>query len=88
MRSYQEELKYLDKVSDHCWHIKKGFVDNMKVRLFTNPSINPNPQLNLDVCPLYSCEELFLLEVAKVSNLDVDYRSIHFSRNEDIQYEY
>ncbi|RUS72920.1 hypothetical protein EGW08_019316 [Elysia chlorotica] len=31
MRSYQEELKYLERVNDHCWHIKKGFVDNMKV---------------------------------------------------------
>ncbi|GFO42806.1 tRNA-splicing ligase rtcb homolog [Plakobranchus ocellatus] len=31
MRSYQEELKYLDRVNDHCWHIKKGFVENMNV---------------------------------------------------------
>ena len=29
VRQYQDELKYLDKVSPYCYEIKKGFVDNM-----------------------------------------------------------
>ena len=31
-RTYNEELKYLEKVSANSWKIKKGFVPNMKVR--------------------------------------------------------
>ncbi|XP_046548633.1 RNA-splicing ligase RtcB homolog [Haliotis rubra] len=31
MRTYNDELKYLEKISGNCWHIKKGFVENMKV---------------------------------------------------------
>lgn len=32
VRKYEEELKYLEKINDHCWKIKKGFQPNMKVR--------------------------------------------------------
>lgn len=31
VRQYNEELKYLDKISSNCWRIKKGFQPNMKV---------------------------------------------------------
>lgn len=31
VRSYNEELSYLDKVTPNCWRIKKGFVPNMNV---------------------------------------------------------
>ncbi|KAK6166374.1 hypothetical protein SNE40_023086 [Patella caerulea] len=31
MRTYQDELKFLEKMTPNCWKIKKGFVDNMKV---------------------------------------------------------
>ncbi|XP_003741946.1 tRNA-splicing ligase RtcB homolog [Galendromus occidentalis] len=37
-RSYDEELKYLEKLDDVTWKIKKGFVNNMKVegRFYVN----------------------------------------------------
>ena len=31
VRTYNEELQYLEKISGHAWKIKKGFVPNMKV---------------------------------------------------------
>lgn len=31
VRSYDEELKYLERLSPHCWRIKKGFQPNMNV---------------------------------------------------------
>ena len=31
VRSFDEEMKFLDKVTDTCWRIKKGFVPNMNV---------------------------------------------------------
>lgn len=31
VRTYQEELQYLEKINDYSWRIKKGFVPNMKV---------------------------------------------------------
>uniref|UniRef100_A0A8D8UJC4 3'-phosphate/5'-hydroxy nucleic acid ligase n=1 Tax=Cacopsylla melanoneura TaxID=428564 RepID=A0A8D8UJC4_9HEMI len=31
VRQYNEELKYLEKISSHCWRIKKGFQPNMNV---------------------------------------------------------
>ena len=31
VRQYNEELKYLEKISDSCWRIKKGFQPNMNV---------------------------------------------------------
>lgn len=31
VRQYQEELKFLEKITDTCWRIKKGFQPNMKV---------------------------------------------------------
>lgn len=34
-RSYEDELKYLEKLNDYSWRIKKGFVPNMKVNLPT-----------------------------------------------------
>nr|VZI20288.1 unnamed protein product [Spirometra erinaceieuropaei] len=30
-RSYEEELKFIERISPVCWKIKKGFVPNMKV---------------------------------------------------------
>jgi hypothetical protein len=33
-RTYDEELKFLEKVSSTGWRIKKGFVPNMKVEGF------------------------------------------------------
>jgi len=35
VREYQEELKYLEKINEHCWKIKKGFQPNMKVIFFS-----------------------------------------------------
>ncbi len=32
VRSYNEELTYLEKISNCSWRVKKGFVPNMKVR--------------------------------------------------------
>lgn len=34
VRTYQDELKYLEKVGPCAWRIKKGFVDNMNVRKY------------------------------------------------------
>lgn len=34
-RSYNDELQYLDKISSNCWRIKKGFVPNMQVSVWT-----------------------------------------------------
>jgi tRNA-splicing ligase RtcB len=34
VRSYQEELEYLEKLNNYSWRIKKGFVPNMKVNYF------------------------------------------------------
>ena len=31
MRTYNEEIKFLEKISPMCWKVNKGFVDNMKV---------------------------------------------------------
>jgi len=31
VRTYQDELKYLEKVGSCAWRIKKGFVENMNV---------------------------------------------------------
>jgi len=33
VRSFDEEMKFLDKVTPVCWKIKQGFVPNMNVRL-------------------------------------------------------
>ena len=33
VRTYEDELEYLEKINDHCWRIKKGFQPNMKVRV-------------------------------------------------------
>ena len=33
VRSYDEELKYLERITPTSWRIKKGFVPNMNVRL-------------------------------------------------------
>jgi hypothetical protein len=32
MRTYAEELKYLEKITPTCYRIKRGFVPNMRVR--------------------------------------------------------
>ena len=31
VRSFEEEKSYLERVSPHCWRIKKGFQPNMNV---------------------------------------------------------
>ena len=31
-RTYDEELKYIERINNHSWRIKKGFVPNMNVR--------------------------------------------------------
>lgn len=31
VRTYDDELKYIEKLSEVSWRIKKGFVPNMKV---------------------------------------------------------
>jgi len=38
VRTYEDELEYLEKINDHCWRIKKGFQPNMKVegRFYVN----------------------------------------------------
>ena len=33
-RSFKEECSYLEKMSDYCYKINKGFVPNMKVSSF------------------------------------------------------
>jgi len=33
VRQYNEELKYLEKITPTCWRIKKGFQPNMNVSL-------------------------------------------------------
>lgn len=30
-RTYEEELQYIERINNHCWRIKKGFVPNMNV---------------------------------------------------------
>ena len=34
VRQYQEEIKYLEKITETCWRIKKGFQPNMKVIIY------------------------------------------------------
>lgn len=41
-RSYQEELKYIEKINDYSWRIKKGFVPNMNVFILLIRK-EPNP---------------------------------------------
>ena len=31
VRSYDDEMQYLERISPHCWRIKQGFQPNMKV---------------------------------------------------------
>lgn len=33
-RTYDEEIKYVEKIGPVQWKIKKGFVPNMKVKIF------------------------------------------------------
>ena len=33
VRSFNEELGFLERINQNCWRIKKGFVPNMKVSL-------------------------------------------------------
>jgi hypothetical protein len=33
VRSYNEELEYLERLTPHCWRIKKGFQPNMNVEV-------------------------------------------------------
>ena len=40
-RSYDEELKFMEKVNPYCWRIKEGFVPNMKVSLNQNSKETP-----------------------------------------------
>jgi tRNA-splicing ligase RtcB len=35
VRTYEEEMEYLEKLNDYSWRIKKGFVPNMKARRIT-----------------------------------------------------
>jgi len=30
-RTYEEELKFIERINGHSWRIKKGFVPNMNV---------------------------------------------------------
>ncbi|KAK3600637.1 hypothetical protein CHS0354_031549 [Potamilus streckersoni] len=41
VRTYQEELSYLEKMTPNCWRIKKGFVPNMNVEgiFYVNDSL-------------------------------------------------
>jgi tRNA-splicing ligase RtcB len=32
-RTYDEELKFIERINSHSWRIKKGFVPNMNVCL-------------------------------------------------------
>lgn len=43
VRSYEEELEYLEKISHNLWRIKKGFVPNMRVegRFYVNKNLEP-----------------------------------------------
>ena len=34
VRTYDDELEYLERINDHCWRIKKGFQPNMKVEVW------------------------------------------------------
>ena len=36
VRTYDDELKYLERLNDYSWRIKKGFVPNMKVVNFNH----------------------------------------------------
>ncbi|XP_023329182.1 tRNA-splicing ligase RtcB homolog [Eurytemora carolleeae] len=31
VRSYDDEMQYIERINDHCWRIKKGFQPNMNV---------------------------------------------------------
>jgi len=44
VRSFDEEMKFLDKVSPTCWKIMKGFVPNMKVRYVGSYKHRKGPQ--------------------------------------------
>ena len=33
VRSYDDEMQYVERVNDHCWRIKKGFQPNMNVEV-------------------------------------------------------
>ena len=36
VRTYEDELEYLERVNPHCWRIKKGFQPNMNVEVGNN----------------------------------------------------
>ena len=36
VRTYEDELQYLERVNPHCWRIKKGFQPNMNVEVRTS----------------------------------------------------
>jgi len=33
VRTYEDELGYLERINPHCWRIKKGFQPNMNVEV-------------------------------------------------------
>jgi len=34
VRTYDEEMKFIERITPYSWRIKKGFVPNMKVASF------------------------------------------------------
>jgi hypothetical protein len=61
-RTYDEELKFLEKVSSTGWRIKKGFVPNMKVM---SQSCRPHPGFSLFaiICSLLSFYRVVFLSL-------------------------
>ena len=47
VRTYQEELKYIERLTDSSFRIKKGFVPNMQVSVSVDLIKMPLPVLEL-----------------------------------------
>ena len=41
-RTFEQEMAYIEKVSNCCYKIKKGFVPNMRVRVLMASSLLPD----------------------------------------------
>ena len=53
VRTYEDELGYLERVNPHCWRIKKGFQPNMNVEVI-HTSLLSSAYIS-DKVPEYHC---------------------------------
>ncbi|PIK51429.1 hypothetical protein BSL78_11668 [Apostichopus japonicus] len=71
IRSYSDELKFLERIDSHCWRIKKGFVPNMKVegRFYVNGHLEKLMFDELKQACTYQNKGGFLPGVKQIGNV-------------------